>query len=170
MSSRKTDRILFELRVVFAHDWRNSNGLTIACSVLPFISHDQQPDECTWRRIFLTSRNLYKCKQAAGIVVVACFNSFFWCSTLLLVVYHVNKLIIFVFAAFVYHFQNTISIFVTILSAANLLLIRTVFSLAVFCQCSARYYIRILLIFKSTSEIPLGTHTIIYRCSWHCFA
>ena len=73
-TSHKTDRILFQLRVVFthdwssrvalAHDWLNSNLITIACSVLPFISDDQQSDECIWRRMFLPSRNLYKCKQA----------------------------------------------------------------------------------------------------------
>ena len=64
-------------RVFLTHDWLNSNWITVACCVLPFISHDQQSDECTWRRMFLPSRNLYKCKQAAGIVVVACFYPFF---------------------------------------------------------------------------------------------
>ena len=43
-----------------------------ACSVLPFVSHGKQ-DECTWRRLSLTSRNLYNCKQVACSVVVVCF-------------------------------------------------------------------------------------------------
>ena len=118
---------------VFIQDWLNSfwttcslhirrtefqlnHWIPAACSVLPFIFHDQQ-SECTWRRIFLLSRTPYKCKQAAGIVVVACFYPFFLYCTLLLFVYffvplffdtddvaifHVNKSII-----FVYYFKNT---------------------------------------------------------------
>ena len=81
------------------------------------------------------SRNLCKCKQVArSVIVLAClfvyplfytalccclFTSFF---ILLLLVYfclfvdHVNRPTIFVFDAFVYHFKNTISIFVTLCS------------------------------------------------------
>ena len=76
-------------RVLFTHYWPNSNWITVACCVLPFISPDHQSDECTWRRMLLTSRNLYKCKLAAGIVVVvACFYPVFLYCSLLLVVYY----------------------------------------------------------------------------------
>ena len=132
-------------RVVLTHDWLNSNWIecrlyirlnskwtAIACSVLPF-----NP----WKIMFLPSRNLYKCKQAAGIIVIACFYPVFLYCTFLLVVYfltsfyffililllyfcllinHVNKPIIFVFRAFVHHFKNTISIFLTIFKPLTL--------------------------------------------------
>ena len=49
--------------VALTHDWLNSNWITEFCSVLPFISDDQQQScECTCRRMCLPSRNLYKCK------------------------------------------------------------------------------------------------------------
>ena len=60
-------------RIVLTHDWLNSNWITVACYILPFISHDQQSDECTCRRMFLPSRNLYKCKQA--VYCVFCLRS-----------------------------------------------------------------------------------------------
>ena len=95
-----------------------------------------QPNECTWRRMSLPSRNFYICKQVTCSDVVSCllvYPLFLYC-TLLLPVYffipffipllllyfclfsdHVNKPIIFVFGAFVYNFKKTISSFVTIL-------------------------------------------------------
>ena len=57
VSSHKTDQILSEILVIFTHDWLNSNWISrvvftydwlnshrtvIACSVLPFILHDNQ--------------------------------------------------------------------------------------------------------------------------------
>ena len=92
-------------------------------------------NECTWRGISLPSRNPYKCKQIACSFIVACFvYMLFFILHLLLFVYffilfyfclfidHVNKPIILVFAACVYHFKNTISIFVTIISGLEWLL------------------------------------------------
>ena len=60
MSSYKTDWILSESRVVFTHDWTLTEPHVLSwhmtdwirteslnrCSVLPFISHDQQCNEC----------------------------------------------------------------------------------------------------------------------------
>ena len=40
------------------------------CLLLPFISQDKEFDECTWRRIFLPSWILYKCKEVACSIVV----------------------------------------------------------------------------------------------------
>ena len=51
--------------------WPNTKR-NVSCSILPFISHGKQSNECTSRRISLPSRNLYKCKQVACNVVVAC--------------------------------------------------------------------------------------------------
>ena len=72
------------------------------------------PNEGTSRRMSLPSQSLYKCKQVACSVVVACLlaYTFFYID--------VNKSIIFVFGAFVYHFKNTISILVTILEQYSL--------------------------------------------------
>ena len=92
------------------------------------------------------SRNLYQYKQVACSVVVACyiyplFFILYYCTLLLLVYFFmpfyffilmlllyfclivdlVNKPIIFVFGAFVYHFKKTISIFVTILTPLNVM-------------------------------------------------
>ena len=53
-------------------DWIPSE-LSFACSVLLSISYGKQSNECRWRRMFLLSRYLYKCKQVAYSVVVACF-------------------------------------------------------------------------------------------------
>ena len=39
---------------------------------LAFNSYDQQSDECTRRRMFLSSQNLYKCKQAVYCVFCLC--------------------------------------------------------------------------------------------------
>ena len=69
-SSHKTDWILSEPHV-FTQDWPNFYWINISYSVLPFISQSTQSDKCTWRRMFLPSRNLYKCKQ------VVCFYQFF---------------------------------------------------------------------------------------------
>ena len=135
MSFHKTDWSLSETRV-FTQDWPNSYWIAVTYSILPFISQSTQSDEFTSRRMFLPSRNLYKCKQVACSVVVACFYPFFYtalCYCLftslspffytdvvaifLIFINHVNKPNIFVFAflfLFVYHFKNTISIFVTI--------------------------------------------------------
>ena len=89
---------------------------SVACSVLPFISQTKQPNECIRGRMSLPSRNLYKCKQVAFNVVVACllvYPLFLYCIFLLPVyflfpfytdvvgiyffIHHVNKPIIFVF-------------------------------------------------------------------------
>ena len=111
---------------VFTRDWPNSFWTPVACSVLPFISHDKQSYECAWRRMFLPSRNLYKCKQADGIVVIACFYPFFilhfvvgcllfnshlFLFPLILLYFclfinYVNKPIIFGFGAFVYYLRT----------------------------------------------------------------
>ena len=65
--------------------------------------------------MFLPSRNLYKCKQVAYSVVVAC---------LLLIPFYTDVVaillsIIFLFRAFVYHFKNIFAIFATILCLAS---------------------------------------------------
>ena len=89
-------------------------------------------DECTWRRVSLPSRNLYTYVNKLFIVicvfylrcpcsvVLDCLLVYPLLFILMLLLYfclfvdHVNKSIIFVFGAFVYYFNNTISI--TILS------------------------------------------------------
>ena len=116
---------------IFTQDWLYSFWIAIVCSGLPFISHGKLSDECTWRRMSLPSRNLYKCKQVACNVIVTClfvYPLFLYCTLLLLVYFffpyfvlilllyfcllvsHGNTLFIIVF---VYHFKNNISIFVT---------------------------------------------------------
>ena len=57
---------------VFTQDWLNSFWIAVAFSFLPFTLHGKQSIECTWRRMSLPLRNLYKCKQVACSVVVAC--------------------------------------------------------------------------------------------------
>ena len=104
-SSHKTDWFISELPL-----------LALSC---PFISQTEESNKCTWRRISLPFRNLYKCKQVTCNVVVACLllNRLF---TQMLLLYsglfadHVNKPIILIFKAFVYHFKNIIPILVTI--------------------------------------------------------
>ena len=59
VSSYKSDWIVFEI--------------AIACSVLPFIWQSKQSNECTWCRISVPSRNLYKCKQVVYVIVVCVF-------------------------------------------------------------------------------------------------
>ena len=82
----------------------------------------------------LCLREIYKCKQIACSVVVACFvNPLLFILPLLLLVYffdHVNKPIIFVFGTF-YHFKNTISIFVTIFMQFDLLFFRILDALVI---------------------------------------
>ena len=127
---------LFTQRV-FTQDWQNSNWITVACSVLPFISYHkgQQSDACTCMRMSL--RNLYKCKQIVYFVyvhlcrvVVAClfvYPLFLYCTLLLLVYFFVPLLflcwrccyifaytlimsigVLFLFFGdFVYHLKNT---------------------------------------------------------------
>ena len=120
------------MQCVFTQDWLNSFWIAVSCSVLPFISYGKQSDECTWRIMSLLSINVNKLLIRFFILhfVVACllFNIFFlyWCCCclftplflfiiLLLLLYfylyvdHVNNPII-----FVYHFENNISIIVTI--------------------------------------------------------
>ena len=70
----------------------------------PFISQCKQSNEYVWRRMSLPSRNLYKCKQVACSVVVACLllKPFF---ILMLLLYFslfidVNKPLIFGFKSF----------------------------------------------------------------------
>ena len=56
----------------------------VACSVLPLISQSKQSDECTWRRMSLPLRNLYKCKQVVHCYLCILFTLSF---ALLLPVY-----------------------------------------------------------------------------------
>ena len=124
VSSHKTDWILSELSL-FALSCRLYRRLSSLTNKLE--------GEC-----FLPLRNLYTCKQVACNVVVDCLllsSVFLYCTLSLLVnflipyflcrsycyifVYSLQKISCkqahcFVFAAFAYHFQNTISIFVTI--------------------------------------------------------
>ena len=123
-SLHTTDRILTE-----------SLNPALSCLFYPMISSLTNALE---GGCFCLRQLFYKCKQAAGLVVVACFYPFFFILHfvigclffrplifffiltfllyLCLLVNHVNKPIIFVFRALVYYFQNTISIFVTILT------------------------------------------------------
>ena len=85
VSSHKTDRILSQLRVVFTHDWLNSNWTTrvvlthdwlcaaLCCLLYPMISSlmNAHVGEC----FFLPSRILYKCKLIAAYCVF-CLRSF----------------------------------------------------------------------------------------------
>ena len=45
----------------------------VACSFLSFILQGELSDECTWRRISLSLRNLYKCKQIVYVTVVCVY-------------------------------------------------------------------------------------------------
>ena len=122
-------------RVVFRHDCLNSNWTTVACSVLLMNAHAW---ECL-REISINVSKLFimyfvyvrPCRVAVACLFV--YPLFLYCTLLLLVYFfislfffctdvvaiflfirYVNKYTIFVFGAFVYHFKNTISIFVTI--------------------------------------------------------
>ena len=108
---------------VFTQDWLNSFWITFACYVLRFLLQTKQSNECTWRRMNLPSRNLYKCKQVTCSVVVACLLVYSLFILMLLLYFCFLRFIficwscnpvIFVFGNFVYHFNNTISIFVRI--------------------------------------------------------
>ena len=70
----QTTIVLFTCNVQYAtQDWLNNFWITVACYILLFLSLGKQSDKCTWRRLSLAWRNLYKCKQVAcGVVVVAC--------------------------------------------------------------------------------------------------
>ena len=107
-------------------------------SALPCISpKGQRTDECTCMR--MSSRNLFKCKQVVYCVfclrlsLQSCCCLFIWLYAifiylghliffiLMLLLYYkhlfvnrVNKSIIFVLWAFVYHFKKIITIFVTL--------------------------------------------------------
>ena len=74
---------------VFTQVWPSPFWPAVASSILPFISHGKQFDECSWRRISLPSRNLYNCKQVACSIVVTSFVLFrhFLYRTSLLLVY-----------------------------------------------------------------------------------
>ena len=125
-------------------DWILSESPLLALSGLLYCMISSLM-ECPWRRmsfpfpLSLLSLNLYKCKQMAWNVVVAClfvypllytalccrlFTSTSLFYTDIVAIFfvffadHVNKPIIFVFEAFIYHFKNTISILVTILSCS----------------------------------------------------
>ena len=89
---------------VFTQNWLNSfwtmylytrpncSWIAVTYSVSPFISLNTQSDDCNWRRMFLLSRNVYKCTQVACSVVVVCFIRFLsWTS--LLVVYSLISLL-----------------------------------------------------------------------------
>ena len=102
------------------HTGLTESFFAVECSVLQRASRNKQSDECTWRRMALPSRNLFKCKQVWWWVGVACLLVI-CCFMLILLMYfclfidHVNKPVISVFGTSVYRFKNTISIFVTIL-------------------------------------------------------
>ena len=111
---------------VFTQDWQNSLWITVCWSVLPVIMHCKESDECTWRIISLPSRNLYRCKQVIDVIAVCvfCWHLFDIC-LLVYSLFYINVVAIFLFirwsckqvhcfvsGALVYHFNNTISIFV----------------------------------------------------------
>ena len=57
-------RQLFSSHAMCLHTWLTEFfWIAIACSILSFISHSKQSDECIWRRMSLPSQNLYKFKQ-----------------------------------------------------------------------------------------------------------
>ena len=117
---------------VCIQDWLNSFWIAVTCSVLRFISNDKQCDEYTWKRMSLPSRYLYKCKQVGFCnlcilftLSLQCYCCLFTCLPLffyytdvvaifLFIRWSCNQAHCFVFEAFVYHFNNTISIFVAI--------------------------------------------------------
>ena len=100
---------LLHTQRVFTQDWLNPFWVIIAFCVLLFISHGKQSDECTKRRRSLSSITVNKlfiviCVFCCpcSVVIASCLSHFFeWCC---LFVNHVNKCIIFVFVAFIYHF------------------------------------------------------------------
>ena len=105
-------------------DWLNSFWIT-ACFVLHFIYQWKQSDECSWRRMSLPSRNLYKCKQVVYCYLCILFTlsllifylfipSFYTDVIFLFIIWSCKQDHCFVFVAFVYHFNNTYSIFVII--------------------------------------------------------
>ena len=93
---------------VFTQDWLNCFRITIACSVLPFI-----PQEKRWEG---------ECKQVVYCYFCILFTLSMLCCCCLfssLSLFYTDLVAIFLFIyvdhAFVYHFNNTISIFVIIL-------------------------------------------------------
>ena len=104
----------FHKQCVFTQDWLNSFWIVVERSILPFILQTKQSNECTWRRMSLASRNPYKCTQVACSVIVACLFLNFLLIYIYLFIDYIIRPIIFVFIAFIYHFRNTISIFLTI--------------------------------------------------------
>ena len=123
---------------VFRQDWLKAFWTAVACSVFPFMTHGKQSGECTWRRMSLSLRNLYKCKQVvccylcvlfmylcicvllcySCTVVVAClFVCSLFCTDviiLLFISWSRKQVNCFVFRAFIWYFNNTISTYVTI--------------------------------------------------------
>ena len=124
----------------FKQGWLNCFRNAITCSVLLFISQDKQSDECTWKGMFVSTRNLYNYKRVVYCYfcilftfslpccccMFTCLFAFFILMLLLTVYFFIAFLMlmllqsfcllylfIFVFGAFAYHFKNIISIFVT---------------------------------------------------------
>ena len=55
----------------------------LSCSVFLFIMQDKHSNICSWRRMSMPLGYLYKCKQVACSVVVACFvYPIFFCTAL----------------------------------------------------------------------------------------
>ena len=96
--SHKTDRILSKLRAVFIHNWQNSNCITAACSVLPFILITRVSslmNAFVWECLREISINVSKLLivhfvyvHFCRVVVIAClfvYPLFLYCTLLLLV-------------------------------------------------------------------------------------
>ena len=82
---------------VFTQEELNSFSIAYVYSALSFISHTKQSNECTWRRMSLLLRNLYKCKQVAWSIVVTflfVYPLFLYCTSLLLVCFLIPFLIL----------------------------------------------------------------------------
>ena len=76
---------------------------------LDFYIAARQSNECTWRRMSLPSRHLYKCKQVACSVIVACllvYPPFNYCTLLLSVYFLISFLQILMLLLLVYFFNS----------------------------------------------------------------
>ena len=117
------------MKRVFTQDWLNTFWIPVACRVLSFISQGKLSDEYTWTEhwIHLSSRILCKYKQVVKVLLFMYFICICPCSVVVafLIVYslfYTDVIGIFLFIrwsrkqihcfVFVYHFNDTISIFV----------------------------------------------------------
>ena len=105
----------FHMQRAFTLGCLNSFRITVACSVLPFISQTKHTNECTWGIMYFPV-NVNKLLAVLLLPVYFLIPFLYWCccSIFCLFVGHINNPIIFVFGYFVYNFNNTISIFVKI--------------------------------------------------------